>query len=34
MIHDLREWLDRVDALGELVRVQQPVDPIEEMGAR
>src|SRR5437588_5015490 len=33
MIQDLREWLSRVDDLGELVSVDQPVDPIEEMGA-
>ncbi len=32
-IRDLREWLDRVDAIGELVRVRQPVDWNEEMGA-
>src|SRR5579864_4777693 len=33
MIGDLRQWLSEVDKLGELVCVQQPVDPIEEMGA-
>ncbi len=33
MIQDLRQWLDSVDQLGELVCVDQPVDPIEEMGA-
>jgi 4-hydroxy-3-polyprenylbenzoate decarboxylase len=32
-IQDLREWLARVDAIGELVRVSQPVDPDEEMSA-
>ncbi len=32
-IQDLREWLDRVDRLGELVRIDQPVDWDEEMGA-
>ena len=32
MIQDLRQWLSCVDQLGELVRVDQPVDPIEEMG--
>ena len=32
-IQDLRDWLNRVDAMGELVRVRQSVDPIEEMGA-
>ena len=25
-IQDLREWLERVDEMGELVRVQKPVD--------
>ena len=33
MIHDLREWLGCVDQLGELARIDEPVDPIEEMGA-
>ncbi len=32
-IKDLREWLSRVEQLGELVRVRQPVDRDEEMGA-
>jgi 4-hydroxy-3-polyprenylbenzoate decarboxylase len=32
-IQDLRQWLTRVDALGELVRVQPPVDRDEEMSA-
>ncbi len=32
-IQDLREWLARVDKLGELVRVKQPVDRDEEMSA-
>ena len=32
-IQDLREWLTRADAIGELVRVTQPVDPDEEMSA-
>src|SRR5919201_5069634 len=32
-IQDLREWLARVDEIGELVRVTQPVDPDEEMSA-
>jgi len=31
-IQDLREWLDRVEGLGELVRVTQPVEWDEEMG--
>jgi 3-polyprenyl-4-hydroxybenzoate decarboxylase len=33
MIQDLRDWLWRVDQLGELVCISEPVDPIEEMGA-
>ena len=32
-IRDLREWLARVDEIGELVRVQKPVDRDEEMSA-
>jgi UbiD family decarboxylase len=32
-IADLREWLARVEQLGELVRVPQPVDRDEEMSA-
>ena len=32
-IQDLREWLARADAIGELVRVKQPVDRDEEMSA-
>lgn len=32
-IQDLREWLQRVDELGELVRVKKPVDWNEEMSA-
>ncbi len=32
-IQDLREWLARVDELGELVRIEQPVDRDEEMSA-
>src|SRR3989442_10557722 len=30
---DLRGWLRQVEALGELVRIREPVDPIEEMSA-
>ena len=30
---DLREWLRKVEAIGELQRIAQPVAPIEEMGA-
>src|SRR3982074_3476208 len=33
MIQDLRQWLSSVDQIGELVRVDEPVDPVEEMGA-
>jgi UbiD family decarboxylase len=33
MIHDLRQWLSHVEQLGELVRIDESVDPIEEMGA-
>src|SRR6266511_3489380 len=32
-IQDLREWLSRVETLGELVRVRQPVNRDEEMSA-
>ena len=32
-IQDLREWLQRVEAIGELIRVNQPVDRDEEMSA-
>ena len=32
-IQDLREWLARAEAIGELVRVEQPVDRDEEMSA-
>ena len=32
-IQDLREWLARVDEIGELVRVTEPVDPDQEMSA-
>ena len=32
-IQDLREWLSRVEEMGELVRVKQPVDRDEEMSA-
>ena len=32
-IQDLRDWLSRVDRLGELIRVQQAVDRDEEMSA-
>jgi UbiD family decarboxylase len=32
-VRDLRDWLERVEELGELVRIARPVDPIEEMSA-
>jgi 4-hydroxy-3-polyprenylbenzoate decarboxylase len=32
-IQDLRDWLRRVDAIGELQRIEAPADPNEEMGA-
>ena len=32
-IRDLRDWLARVEALGELVRISQPVERDEEMSA-
>ena len=32
-IKDLREWISRVESMGELVRVKQPVDCNEEMSA-
>jgi len=32
-IQDLRQWLEREDDLGELIRVKEPVDVIEEMSA-
>ena len=32
-IQDLREWLGRVEQIGELIRVSQPVDRDEEMSA-
>ena len=32
-IVDLRDWLERADAMGDLRHITQEVDPIEEMGA-
>ena len=32
-IQDLRDWLERVDEMGELVRIREPIDCTEEMGA-
>jgi hypothetical protein len=32
-IQDLREWLSRVEEIGELLRIAQPVDRDEEMSA-
>ncbi|HEX6511468.1 MAG TPA: UbiD family decarboxylase domain-containing protein, partial [Chloroflexota bacterium] len=30
---DLRTWIDELDAAGELIRVDKPVDPLTQMGA-
>src|ERR1041385_6434179 len=32
-IQDLRDWLERVDELGELIRIKEALDPIEQMSA-
>jgi 4-hydroxy-3-polyprenylbenzoate decarboxylase len=32
-IQDLRDWLDRVDAMGELIRIKEPLDCTEDMSA-
>ena len=32
-IQDLRDWLERVDELGELIRIKEPLDCNEEMSA-
>ncbi|HEY2922646.1 MAG TPA: UbiD family decarboxylase, partial [Candidatus Binatia bacterium] len=32
-IQDLREWLERIEALGDLLRVKEPVSCDEEMSA-
>ncbi len=32
-ISDLRDWLERVEAMGDLRRITQEVDPVEEMSA-
>ena len=32
-ILDLRDWVARVEAMGDLRRVTEEVDPVEEMGA-
>src|SRR5438093_4275107 len=32
-VQDLRDWLGRAEALGELRHITAPVDPDEEMGA-
>src|ERR1043165_4832007 len=31
-IQDLRDWLERVDEIGELIRIKEPVDATEQMG--
>ena len=33
LIQDLREWLARVEEMGDLIRVKQPVSCDEEMSA-
>jgi UbiD family decarboxylase len=32
-IQDLRDWLERVDEMGELIRIKEPLDSNEEMSA-
>ena len=32
-IQDLRDWLERVDEMGELIRIKEPLDCTEEMSA-
>src|SRR5712691_11528827 len=32
-IQDLRDWLERVDEMGELIRIKEPLDGNEEMSA-
>jgi UbiD family decarboxylase len=32
-IQDLRDWLERVDELGELIRIKEPLDAVEQMSA-
>jgi UbiD family decarboxylase len=32
-IQDLRDWLERVDEMGELIRIKEPIDCNEEMSA-
>src|SRR3954463_15555842 len=32
-VDDLRQWLDRIRNLGELLEIDDPVDCVEEMGA-
>jgi 4-hydroxy-3-polyprenylbenzoate decarboxylase len=32
-IQDLRDWLERVDEIGELIRIKEPIDSNEEMSA-
>ena len=33
MPKDLRTWIDELDAAGELIRIDKPVDPLTQMGA-
>src|SRR5215207_6580021 len=30
---DMRTWIDELDAAGELIRIDKPVDPLTQMGA-
>ena len=30
---DMRSWIAALDAAGELIRIDKPVDPLTEMGA-
>lgn len=32
-IQDLRDWIERVDEMGELIRIKEPLDCVEEMSA-
>ena len=32
-IQDLRDWLERVDEMGELIRIKEPLDCVEQMSA-
>jgi len=30
---DMRTWIDELDAAGELIRIDKPVDPLTQMGS-